>query len=400
MKHFYCLLLMLLVTSISFAQSNEELADYYYQQALGSHQQGKVNEAVRYYSLALDQNPYHLKSLYNRGVAYLKRQQYAQAEVDFNRIISITPDDYETLEHLANAKFYQEDYSDAVQIYDRLLVFKPNDNLYSNRGLAKSRMKDYESAIQDFEIAIQQNPHDNDYHANHADAYSALKQYDRAIQSYDYAAKINPYDAYVYNNRGNAKSEIKAYEEAVVDYNTAINIQAESQFYTNRAFSMLQLNRYQEAITDSKYALELESNNANAYYALGLANLRLQLFDQAVYYLDHAIRIHKNDSEFYRDRGLAHYYLGNYSRAILDCEQSLALYPQDYSVLHLLESARQSLGQRQLLHKPSGSSQEKEGYYIEPEIDNNELRSSPRYKRVAYRNIHESENFDWKYITF
>lgn len=399
MKHFYCLLLSTFIFSFSFAQTNNELADFYYQKALGIHQQGKVSEAIRYYSLALDYNPYHLKSLYNRGVSYLKSQQYAQAEADFDQIMRITPNDYETLEHLANAKFYQEDYSNAVQIYDRLLILKPNDNLYSNRGLAKSRMKDYESAIQDFGKAIQRNPHDNDYYANRADAYSALKQYDQAIKSYDYAARINPYDAYVYNNRGNAKSEIKAYEEAVVDYNTAINIQAESQFYTNRAFSMLQLNRYEEAITDSKYALTLEANNANAYYAIGLANLRLQLFEQAVYHFDQAIRLYNGDNEFYRDRALAHYYLGNYPNAIVDCEHSLELYPQDYSVIHLLEAAQQGQAQQRLLRKPSGSTHEKGGIYKSPE-ESNTKGNSPRYKHASYHSSLESEEFNWKYITF
>ncbi|MFK7937646.1 MAG: tetratricopeptide repeat protein [Saprospiraceae bacterium] len=404
MKRYFYLLLFSTISLFSTAQSSTELADFYYQKAFELHRKGNLNQAIRYYSLALDNHPNHLKSLYNRGVVYLKNRKYAQAEIDFAKIIRITPNDHETLEHLANAKFYQKNYADAVQIYDRLLVFKPNDNLYSNRGLAKSRMNEPEAAIVDYNHAIERNPYDNDYYANRGDAYTQLKRYDQALQSYNQAAQLNPYDAYVYNNRGNVKTQQKAYEEAVVDYNTAINIQQESQFYTNRAFSMLQLNRYAEAITDARYALQLEANNANAYYALGLAHLRLQEFSQAVPYFDQAIQLQPNDSEFYRDRALAHYYLGNYDYAINDCEQSINIYSEDYSVIHVLESAKQALRQQQMSQpqpQPRNNYSQEKGYPSYSQPQTRSYQNTPRYKQVAYRyTTSQLEEFNRNYIQF
>lgn len=399
MRHYFYLLLLCSTPLFIRAQSNAELADLYYQKAFDIHRQGDLEAAIQTYSLALNYNPDHLKSLYNRGVVYLKNHQYAQAEADFSKIIRLTPNDYESLEHLANTKFYQKSYAAAVRIYDRLLLLKPNDNLYSNRGLAKSRLNDPEAAIQDFDRAIERNPYDNDYYANRGDAYSQLGRYDQALQSYDYAARLNPHDAMVFNNRGNVKSQQQNYQEAVVDYNTAINIQQKSQFYTNRAFSMLQLNRYAEAITDARYALQLEPNNANAYYAVGLAHLRLQEFAAAVQQFDLAVQLNANDSEFYRDRALAHYYLQHYDRAVQDCERSLAIYAQDYSVLHLLEAARQA-AQQQVNTRPQQQiySQEKGIHAPQPAPD---YGRKPYYKQVANQHItNDPEEFARRYIQF
>lgn len=385
------------------AQQGSKKANQFYQQGLQLHQNGQIQQAVEFYGKALQKDPYHLKSLYNRGIAYLKAGHFTAAQQDFTAIIQVTPNDQEVLEHLANTKFYLQDYSNAVKIYDRLIYLNPKDNLYSNRGLAKSKMKEYDAALEDLNKAILQNPHDEDYYAHQGDIYTATDQYDLAINSYDKAVNLNSYDAYVYNNRGNAKSKIQDHTAAIVDYNTAIMIQAESDFYTNRALSMLQLNRYEEAITDSKKALSIDPTNANAYYNLGLAKLRSQQFAEAVLFFNEAIHINGNDAEYFADRATAKYYLGDYRGAIIDCENVLALDTKAFYILQVLEAAQQAIDytpattqEKTIWNAPSTT----KDHLLEYNYYQKNTPTIPRTRRINYQYEQENEDFDLKYLDF
>ena len=90
-------------------------------------------------------------------------------------------------------------------------------------------------------------------------------QYKEAIADFTNFIKINPDYAAAYINRGVAYYEIKEYELALNDYNSAHetlkmikHIQIE---VTNT-----ELGNYDDAIEDCSKAIEINPNNAKAYY--------------------------------------------------------------------------------------------------------------------------------------
>lgn len=134
---------------------------------------------------------------------------------------------------------------------------------YYNRGTAYNTLKQHETAIEDFNKALEHNPKYAMAYNNRGNAYSELKQYEEAIEDYSKAIELDPNDAEAYNNRGNAYGELQHQEEAIGDYNKAIELNPNlAVAYLNRGVTQLQTNDdLDKAIEDFKHARDLFEGN-------------------------------------------------------------------------------------------------------------------------------------------
>jgi len=70
--------------------------------------------------------------------------------------------------------------------YDEVIRLDPlNVDAYYNRGIAYSRLGQYEQAIEDYDKAIRLDPQYVGIYWDRGIAYSRLGQYERAIDDYD-----------------------------------------------------------------------------------------------------------------------------------------------------------------------------------------------------------------------
>ncbi|MEI0445843.1 tetratricopeptide repeat protein [Brachyspira intermedia] len=97
---------------------------------------------------------------------------------------------------------------------------------------------------------------------------SRLKDYDKAINFYEETLKnnkdlkIDPYHIKSYNNRGTIKYDMGLFEDAIKDYDRAIELDNNYfEAYCNRANAKYSLGLYKEALKDYKKALELDTTN-------------------------------------------------------------------------------------------------------------------------------------------
>ncbi len=93
---------------------------------------------------------------------------------------------------------------------------------YFRWGYTKSELGQYESAIADYDMAIQLKPDYAIAYNNRGNTQSALKQYDAAIADYDEAICLKPDYAMAYYNRGNARANLYRVSEAAQDFQTAL----------------------------------------------------------------------------------------------------------------------------------------------------------------------------------
>ena len=114
-----------------------------------------------------------------------------------------------------------------------------------NNGLAKARIKDYEGALLDFEIAIGLDPNSNPN---------------------------------FYNNKGTALSKLGKKKEAFEQYSKAIEMDSSNHnFYYNRAECYGYFRKYKLAIKDYKKALQINPNDIEALSQMKLAEFYRQL---------------------------------------------------------------------------------------------------------------------------
>ena len=206
-------------------------------------------EAIKYYTNALDRNLESFPVYNNRGVVYEKKGEYALAIEDYNTAMRLKPDD-------AGA--------------------------YNNRGIVYSNRGEYERAITDFDKVIELNSDDAEAYNNRGAVYDKKGEYERAITDLNKAIELNSDYASAYNNRGAVYGKKGEYERAITDLNKAIELNSDyAEAYNNRGVVYGNRGEYERAITDFDKAIELNPDYAAAYSNRGVVYDKKGEFDLA-----------------------------------------------------------------------------------------------------------------------
>ncbi|MBV7329132.1 FG-GAP repeat protein [Chloroflexi bacterium TSY] len=138
---------------------------------------------------------------------------------------------------LALAK--EENYADAVLNYDQAIELTPNDaRLYFNRGIAYARQEQPQDAIADYTKVIELQPEIAVGYYYRGFSQWALEEYEAAIADMTKAIEIDPERAGIYYNRGRVYRDMREDELAVDDYTASLGLDTElTDTYYQRGFS-------------------------------------------------------------------------------------------------------------------------------------------------------------------
>jgi Flp pilus assembly protein TadD len=160
-------------------------------------------EKIKYYSKAIEINPYNAQYYYYRGLAYKAKPLLPLAIDDFGKAI-----------------MYQANYPSA----------------YVNRGSSYYEMGKYDGAIADYTKAISLDPRDAVTFFRRAIAYQKKGENDKALADYHEAIKLRPNYVSALNNRGLIYYRRGENDKALADYNEALRINPKYVLgYKNRA---------------------------------------------------------------------------------------------------------------------------------------------------------------------
>lgn len=181
---------------------------------------------------------------YQMGLSNFAEGNYTSALVEFTEAEKLTPDDPELLYYLGRTYFEKKKYDLAEQRYLKSLALKPNNSSARNDlGVDYLEMKRWDDAIIQFKIVSEDIFFQNQEAAsvNLGIAYFNKGDYPRALSVLRSVVGNNPREPRARLNLGKVYFAMDKIDLAIGEYNRAI---------------------------------ELNSNYANAYYNLGLANLK------------------------------------------------------------------------------------------------------------------------------
>lgn len=160
--------------------------------------QGKVSEAIRNYSFAINMTPNAVTLLKNRASVYLEVDSVARALSDYDRILSLDEKDEESRYYHGILSLRVGNLDEAKLNFDYILYYNPASGL-GREGLAHYNKikKDYTQAIKYFTEIIEQFPSAILY-SNRAECYLAQKRLNEAEKDIDKALGITPDDGYLY----------------------------------------------------------------------------------------------------------------------------------------------------------------------------------------------------------
>jgi tetratricopeptide (TPR) repeat protein len=170
------------------------------------------------------------------------------------------------------------DAESALADFNKAIEILPSYALsYNNRAIEYGKRGDFALAFTNFNKAIEFDPKSAQTYYNRAVAYNLAGKREEAILDYSSAIKLKPYFAAAYHNRGVIYYDKGDFKQAIQDYTKAIEIESNSYLsYLNRGSIYLEKGDFEKAISDFTKAIEIEPGlisayqmRAKAYFSIG-----------------------------------------------------------------------------------------------------------------------------------
>jgi tetratricopeptide (TPR) repeat protein len=215
---------------------------------------------------------------------------------------------------------------------------------HNNRGIAHTKKKEYDRAIQDFDDSINFDPNYAKAFNNRGVAYQRKGEYNHAIDSLDESIKLNSDYAIAFANRAETFQRMGDTRRAIEDYDAVIRLQPkydkliqgrpdlESEW--KRTLIIVRNERcriraisgqLQLALTDCDEALRLQPDVAAVLGARGLTYLKMGRWDDAIADYDSALRLEPKMASSLYGRGLAKLKRGDTAGGQADIGAAIAI---------------------------------------------------------------------------
>jgi tetratricopeptide (TPR) repeat protein len=153
---------------------------------------GKLKEAIRDYSRAIEIDPKYANAYSNRGNTYLKQGMFKESLVDLDQAIRLNPKSHFYYYNRGNIYKAKGEFDNAISDYTQALKFNPRFALaFHNRGAVYYEKKDFPAAISDYSKALEITPNLALTYCNRSNAYRAQGDLVAAAVDCDKAAQID-----------------------------------------------------------------------------------------------------------------------------------------------------------------------------------------------------------------
>jgi len=190
---------------------------------------------------------------------------------------------------------------------------------------------DFNTALHDFNTAIELDPKYATPYVARGIAYGSLGKYGEAVIDFSKAIELKPTLALAYFGRGAAYGSLGKHIEAIIDLSKAIELKptlalaADTYYY--RGLAYYSLGKYNEAIIDFSKAAERNPKLTNAYLGRAAIFSEHGKYNKAIIDLSKAIELNPKYAIAYYVRAVAYSHLGNRKRAIQDLSKAIKINP-------------------------------------------------------------------------
>ncbi|XP_071355713.1 sperm-associated antigen 1A [Trachinotus anak] len=245
--------------------SPEDLCILYSNRAACYLKDGNSADCIQDCTKALELQPYSLKPLLRRAMAYESLERYRKAYVDYKTVLQI-----DTGVQAAH---------DSVHRITKMLIEQDGPE-----------WRDKLPEIPVVPLSVQEQHRQKPISIELAQARAA-----RAAQE---EARRKEAQFTLLKQKGNDLVKTGHFQEALEKYSECLTIKPdECALYTNRAICFLKLNRFKEAKQDCDSALQLEPGNKKAFYRRALAYKGLQDYLSASSDLQEVLQLDPNVRE-------------------------------------------------------------------------------------------------------
>ena len=186
--------------------------------------QGKLEDAVKNYSLALDMTPHAVTLLLNRAALYVQMDSVQRAIDDYERVCELDLYDTESRYSLGVLAMERGDNKLAEDYFNEIKRINPNSGLYNEgMGLLYKQSGNHARAVELFTQIIKVQPNAQ-LLGHRADCYLAMKKLNNAASDIRAALEMTPDDPYLYLLRAKLNKLRFQFDDMNRDIDTAVSL--------------------------------------------------------------------------------------------------------------------------------------------------------------------------------
>ena len=221
-----------------------------FSQAIGFHQDGKLDEAGRVYGQILKHEPGNFAARQLLALVRFQQGENQDALEEIIAALAIKPDSPEALATRGNILIKLHRLDEALESFDRAIALKPDyaEALY-NRGNCRQYLDRYEDAVTDYTSALALHSGYEPALTNRGNVLSKLGRFSEGLADYEKAEQLRPGDPLALYHRANALKDLQRFADALACYDAALARDPEfAMAWNNRGSALRELSRPEEAL--------------------------------------------------------------------------------------------------------------------------------------------------------
>ena len=184
---------------------------------------GKIDEAIKSYTLALNITPYATTILLNRAALYLEKDMNGQAYMDYCNVIDLIPENVEARLYRAYIYMNRRQYDEARVDYNVILSKEPrHKSARIGLVLLEQNLGKMHTAHNGLNLLIEDYPNDVSLLKMRANLLVEEKYPESALVDLELISELSPDDAENYCQIGNICLHLKKKSEARKAFEKAI----------------------------------------------------------------------------------------------------------------------------------------------------------------------------------
>ena len=204
-------------------------------------QSGRAQEALQWFSRAVQVQPRHPDAQYNLGVALGEAGRHAEALAAYDRAIAIDATRADAHYNRGVSLEALDRGEEALAAYERAIALSPaHAEAHRNRGVALARLGRAGDALAAFDRSVALRPSHAGDHLHRAVALNDLGRPEEALAACDRSLALSPSLAAAWYIRGNALRELQRHADAVESFERCLALEPDNaQAHWNLADCLL-----------------------------------------------------------------------------------------------------------------------------------------------------------------
>ena len=274
-------------------------------------------------NIKIKKNSLEVKKNLEKGLHYYNLERYQESQLFLEKVLELDPVNFDAITMSSVIAYKTKNSALAAELALIGLNINPNSaKLHNHFSYVLRDLKLFDRAFKEIQIAIQLEPENPSHYKCRGSIYQDQEKFLEAKGDYERALKLKNNDELVFNNLGVVLAELKDYNKAIENYEKAINLKSDYAtaysnlslvyqklhqyekakelinkaisidpkkdiFYTNQSAILNDNNELEEALKSLKISTELNPDNHDSFYNMGLTYLTLGHFFEGWKGYDH-----------------------------------------------------------------------------------------------------------------